>query len=119
MYNRLANNVKGLKANSFLQLNEDKSEFIVFGQKGCGMDSNDNVIASWKKTLSFMKSIGFIFDSELKFDSQINAVVKNSCFYLRSIVKLKSILSFSDLEKAVNAFVSSRLDYFNALYIWV
>ncbi len=64
LYNCLANNVKGLKANSFLHLNEDKSEFIVFGQKGRWMDSNDNVIASWKK-VSFEKSIGFIFDSSL------------------------------------------------------
>ncbi len=40
-------------------------------------------------------------------------------FYLRYIAKLKSILSFSDLEKVVHAFVSSRLDYCNALYLGV
>lgn len=66
-----------------------------------------------------MKSLGFIFDSEIKFDFQINAVVKNSFFYLRYIAKLKSILSFRDLEKVVHAFVSSRLDYCNALYLCV
>ncbi len=85
LYNCLAD-VKCWLANNFLQLNEDKSEFIVFGQKGCGMDSNDNLLLLPGKKLSFVKSLGFIFDSELKFDRQINAVVKNSYFfYLRYI----------------------------------
>ncbi len=36
---------------------------------------------------------------------------------LRSISKLKSILSFEDTEKVVHAFVSSRLDYCKVLYL--
>jgi len=48
------------------------------------------------KKLSNAKNLGVIFDSGLKFDQQINAVVKNSFFHLRSISKLKSILSFDD-----------------------
>lgn len=67
-------------ANNLLQLNEDKSEFV-FGQKGCGMDSNDNMLLLPGNKLCFVKSLGCIFDSELKFDPQIIAVVKNS-FYL-------------------------------------
>ncbi len=38
-------------------------------------------------------------------------------FHLRSISKLKSILSFENLEKVVHAFVLSRLDYCNVLYL--
>ncbi len=55
--------------------------------------------------------------TELKFDRQVNAVVKNSFFHLRSISKLKSILSFADMEKVVHVFVSSRLDYCNVLFL--
>ncbi len=69
------------------------------------------------KKLSCVKNLGVIFDPELKFDRQVNAVVKNSFFHLRSISKLKSILSFEDMEKVVHAFVSSRLDYCNVLYL--
>ncbi len=69
----------------------------------------------------FMGNLGLIFDSKLKFDQQINTVVKFSFLYiyLSTISKLKSILYFDDLEKVVHAFVSSRLDYCNALCLSV
>ena len=47
---------------------------------------------------------------------QVKKVVQ-TCFYqLRTIAKIKSILSFADLEKVIHAFITSRLDYCNALY---
>lgn len=49
------------------------------------------------KLLFCVKNLGVIFDSELKFDQQINAVVKNSFFHLRSISKLKPVLSFEEM----------------------
>ncbi len=59
-----------------------------------------------------------VFDPELKFDKQVNAVVKSCCFFqIRSIARLKPILSRKDLEKVINAFVLSRLDYCNVLYV--
>lgn len=57
-----------------------------------------------------------IFDSSLFFDKQISAVIRGSFFHLRSIAKLKNILSSKDLEVAIHAFVTSRLDYCNSLY---
>lgn len=62
-----------------------------------------------RKNLSSVKNLGAIFDSELKFDRQMNAIVINVFFHPISISKLKSILSFEDLEKVVHDFVSSRL----------
>lgn len=53
--------------------------------------------------------------TELKFDRQINSFVKNIFFQLRNITQLKSVLSFSDLVKAIHAFISSHLDYCYAL----
>ncbi|KAI5623035.1 hypothetical protein C0J50_17410, partial [Silurus asotus] len=40
---------------------------------------------------------------------------KNSFFHLRNISKLRNRLSISDAEKLVHAFMTSRLDYCNAL----
>ncbi|XP_051980605.1 uncharacterized protein LOC127641781 [Xyrauchen texanus] len=60
---------------------------------------------------------GVIFDSKLNFGKQINAVVRSSFFQLRQIAKLKPLLSFKDLETFIHAFISSRLDYSNALYM--
>lgn len=44
-------------------------------------------------------------------------MVKNSYNQLRIISRLKSILSFQDLEKVIHAFITSRLDYCNSLYV--
>ncbi len=46
--------------------------------------------------------------------------MKNSFFQLRNITKLENIkyatkLSFSDMEKEIHAFISSRLNYCNAI----
>ncbi len=109
--------VKCWLTNNFLQLNEDKTEMILFGNKGYVNDAYGCLGQFPGKKLSCVKNLGVIFDSELKFDRQVNAVVKNSFFHLRSISKLKSILSFEDMEKVVHAFVSSRLDYCNVLYL--
>ena len=41
----------------------------------------------------------------------------HSCFaQLRQLKKIRSFLSSADLEKLTHAFISSRLDYSNALY---
>ncbi|KAI5613009.1 hypothetical protein C0J50_4251, partial [Silurus asotus] len=37
-------------------------------------------------------------------------------YQLRLLSKVKSFLSEADLEKAIHAFISSRIDYCNALY---
>lgn len=57
------------------------------------------------------------FDCGMKFDTQISNVVKISFFQLRLLSKVKPFLTRHDLEKALHAFISSRLDYCNALYI--
>ncbi len=82
--------VKCWLANNFLQLNEDKTEMILFGNKGYVNDA---------------------YGCLGQFPG------KKPRKGLRSISKLKSNLSFEDMEKVVHAFVSSRLDYCNVLYL--
>ena len=52
------------------------------------------------------RNLGVIFDPALKFDKQINSVVKGCFFQLRNITK-------------PFALISSRLDYCNALYLGI
>ncbi len=63
-----------------------------------------------------MKNLGVVFDEHLKFDRQINSVVKSSFFQLRLLSKAKSFLSFKNLEKVIHAFITSKLDYCNSHY---
>ncbi len=54
---------------------------------------------------SHATNLGIIFDSELKFDCQINTVVKNSFFQFKRIA-LKIVISKTDLEKVKHAFIT-------------
>ncbi|KAI5618349.1 hypothetical protein C0J50_22331, partial [Silurus asotus] len=49
------------------------------------------------------------------FKNHINQVTKTAFFHLRNISKLRNMLSISDAEKLVHAFMTSRIDYCNAL----
>ncbi|KAK0145058.1 hypothetical protein N1851_016060 [Merluccius polli] len=68
------------------------------------------------KLSSTVRNLGVTFDSHLRFDKQINNVVRTSFFQLRLLAKVKMFLSRHDLEKATHALIHSRLDYCNALY---
>ncbi|KAI5622818.1 hypothetical protein C0J50_17696, partial [Silurus asotus] len=46
---------------------------------------------------------------------KINQVTKTAFFHLRNISKLRNMFSISDAEKLVHAFITSRIDYCNAL----
>ncbi len=60
-------------------------------------------------TSSTVKNLGVILDSNLSFENHISNVTKTAFFHLRNIAKLRNMLSVSD------AFMTSRLDYCNAL----
>ena len=64
-----------------------------------------------------VRNLGVIFDQNLLFDAHIKHVSRTAFFNLRNIVKIRNILSQSDAEKPVHAFVTSRLDYCNSLFL--
>ncbi len=68
---------------------------------------------------STVKHLGVILDSNLSFENHISHVTKTAFFHLRNIAKLRSMLqvTISDAEKLVHAFMTSRLDYCNALHL--
>ncbi len=66
-------------------------------------------------TSSTITNLGVTLDSNLSFENHISHVTKTAFFHLRNIAKLRNMLSVSDAEKLVHAFMTSRLDYCNAL----
>jgi len=62
-------------------------------------------------------NLGVKMEPHLNFEAHIKYLCKTSFFHLRNIAKLRPMLTFPDAEKLVHAFVSSRLDYCNALLI--
>ena len=57
----------------------------------------------------------FIFDNNLSFDAHIKQVSRIAFFHLRNIVKIRKILSQSDAEKLLHAFVTSCICYWTTV----
>ena len=74
------------------------------------------VLALWQRALNLLQET-WVFYSILIFVLRLISRKLQSCFmHLRNIARIRPFLSFNDLNKVVNALVSSRLDYCNALY---
>ncbi len=104
---------------NFLHLNESKTETIVFAPSSASGSINIDFGPLSIYGKSMVKNVRVIFDDALKFDKQINSVVRSGFFQLRTLAKIKPFLSFCDFERVMHAFVSSRLDYCNSLYVGI
>lgn len=100
----------------FLSLNKNKTEIILFGQQNL-LDGYDSAIGTLKSHCHpFARNLGFILDSDFKFDKQISPIVKTSFFQLRLLAKVKAYLPRNDFERVIHTFVTSRLDCCNYLF---
>lgn len=102
---------------NFLSFNESKTEVMVFGDSTANNFIDLGSLSQYVKPI--ITNLGVKIDPELKLDSQIRSVVKSSFFHLRKLAKIKPILSRQDFEMVIHAFVTTRLDYCNALYVGV
>ncbi len=62
-----------------------------------------------------VKNVDVILDKNLFFENHISHLTKTAFFHRGNFAKLQNMLSVSDAEKLVHAFMTSRLDYCNAL----
>ncbi len=99
--------------------NESKTEIIVFGPSDSRSTPKANLGDLTSSVKPWVKNLGVIFDDGLKFDKQINTVVKSCFVQLWLLTKVKTILSSKNFEKVIHAFITSRLDYCNSLYFGI
>ncbi len=102
---------------NFLCLNENKTEIVVFGHPGNLSACVDALGHLGLYVRPFTRNLGVIFDSTFKFEKQISSVVKASFFQLRLLAKVKPYLPRKEFESVIHAFITSRLDYCNSLYV--
>ena len=110
--------IKTWMTRNYLLLNSDKTEVIVFGPKPLRDKlANENVSLDGITLASkaTVKNLGVTFDQDMSFQPHIKLITRTAFFHLRNIKKVRHILSQNDAEKLVHAFVTSRLDYCNAL----
>ncbi|KAL0153382.1 hypothetical protein M9458_051301 [Cirrhinus mrigala] len=122
----LASCVDELKAwlsSNSLSLNLTKTEILIVGPptvtKNITNPPRIDLEATSILPSATVKNLGIILDSSLNLDAYISKLSKAAFFQLRRIAKLRTFMSPKDAESLVHAFITSRLDYCNALFFWI
>ena len=104
----------------FLQLNDSKTQIIVFGPRNVlnemqihGVQLNNRTTIRFVSTV---KNLGFHMDCGLTFDRQVLELKKKCYRTIRNIRKIKFLLEPSQVKTIVNSLVVSCLDYCNGLF---
>uniref|UniRef100_A0A8P4GNX2 Reverse transcriptase domain-containing protein n=1 Tax=Dicentrarchus labrax TaxID=13489 RepID=A0A8P4GNX2_DICLA len=110
--------IKSWMTCNFLMLNSEKNEILVLGPKYLRDSLSKDIVTLDGINLASsttVRNLGVIFDQDLSFNSHIKQTSRTAFFHLRNIRKNRHILSQTDAEKLIHAFVTSRLDYCNSL----
>ena len=102
------------------QLNESKTEVIVISSKNNIRLADDINISTGEETIkpkSVACNLGATFDITLSMDQQVGKVTQNAYFHLRRIAKIRPYITQDACAKAINATVTSRLDFHNGLLL--
>ena len=102
------------------KLNSDKTEFILFGSKkqrerlkACfPIDILGNPLYPTES----VRNLGVWFNSDFSFSKHIQNVCKGCFSQLRDFRSIRQFLTQDAAVSVANAFVSSRLDYYNSLF---
>jgi hypothetical protein len=101
-------------------MNDSKTEAMVFGTKSTVSKLKVNSIYVGDQEIKFQssaKSLGFIFDSKLTSEDQAVSQCRNAYLHLRCLARIKKFLTPQCLVTLIHAFITSRLDYANSLYL--
>ena len=103
-------------SNNFLKLNDTKSKFMLISSKCCKTLPFPNEQKTAFEKL--VKNLGFYFDNNLTFSTQINKVCQHGFHLLRNLWKISSKLTDVSLKiQIVQSTILSHIDYCNSLYI--
>ena len=100
-----------------LRLNQGKTQFMWIG-RGRMLDKidRDGIQARFPdmEFLTSVNDLGVVLDENLDMDEQIGNTCRSSYYHLRQIRSIRHSLSDVAARMAIQAFVTSRIDYCNA-----
>ena len=112
--------IKQWMSSHYLKLNDDKTELIVFLPKRLQTKiSLPNFCIGQCEIVpkSEVRNLGVIYDSSLSMEPHINNICRRAYYHLRNIGMIRRHLDAQTTVALVQAYVTSRLDYCNALLI--
>jgi len=102
----------------YLKINDSKTEFIIFGTRQqlqkCNI-RNVNVGESTIETTQKIRNLGVLFDPQMQMIDHVNNVCKRGYYQLKKIRQVRKYLDNNSAEELVHSFVTSNIDYCNAL----
>ncbi len=110
--------IKNWMTSNFLLLNSEKTEVLIIRPQTIACNNLDHYLildGCSVNSSSSVRNLGVLFDSNLSFEKHVSSICKTAFFHLKNVSKLRPMLSMSNAEILINAFMTSRLDYCNAL----
>jgi hypothetical protein len=103
---------------NMLKLNDDKSEFIVFGSKYSMSLVNSLSIKigeSAIESVDSVRNLGAVLDKHTNMEKFVNQKIKSCMYFIRNINRIRKYLTTEATKTLLQAYVISRLDYANSL----
>ena len=102
---------------NMLKLNRDKTELLVIGPKHKVNPpiKGIHVAGEYIEVSNNARNIGVIFYAHVNLEKHVINTCKTAFYHLRNIAKIRNCLSQDNAETLVHAFISSKLDFCNAL----
>ena len=101
-----------------LKLNGDKTQFIWMGSRQrLTRIRQDTLLVQGAELspLGSVRDLGFIIDSKLMMSDHVSSVVRSCFFQLRQLRSVRHSLHVEARKALVHCFISSRIDYCNAI----
>lgn len=65
------------------------------------------------------KNFGLILDQNQTIESHVKRLAQPYFFHLRNILRIKSFITFNDLQRVIHAFITSHLDFCNVMFTYL
>ena len=103
-----------------LKLNQDKTEFIIFGSKTQLEKLNKSfpvkILGNFLSPAEVVRNLGVWFDSDFSFSWHVQNICKSCLAQIWDLKYLRGYLTCHAALMAANTLVGSRLDHCNALF---
>ena len=110
--------IKHWMSNNMLQLNENKTEFIVCATKGYQHHLSDVSLQVGNERIppsATIKNLGVNFDSAMMMSDHVTSICQSANFHIRNLSRIRIYIDQNTCHAAVRALITSRLDYANSL----